>query len=39
LTDNPAEEVIDLAFIGRASQRLTTDMAALRDVRRLEEQR
>jgi len=29
VSDNPAAEVIDLAFIGRALQRLTTDVAAL----------
>jgi hypothetical protein len=31
VSDNPAGEVIDLAPIGRALQRLTTHMAALRD--------
>ena len=31
MSDSPAELVVDLAFIGRALQRLTTDMSALRD--------
>jgi len=30
MNDNPAEPVIGLARIGRASQRLNTEMAALR---------
>ena len=31
MSDTPAEPVVDLADTGRALQRLTTDMAALRD--------
>ena len=36
MSDNPPEPVVDLAFIGRALQRLTTDMAALRDEMRVQ---
>jgi hypothetical protein len=36
LSDNPAEPVVDLAYIGRALQRMTTDMAALRDEMRVQ---
>ncbi len=36
MSDNPAEPEVDLAFIGRALQRLTTDMATLRDEMRVQ---
>jgi hypothetical protein len=36
LSDNPPEPVVDLAYIGRALHRLTTDMAALRDEMRVQ---
>ena len=36
MSDNPAEPVIDLAYIGRAVQRLTTDLAAFRDEMRVQ---
>jgi hypothetical protein len=31
VSDNPAEPTIDLGFIGQALQRLTTEVASLRD--------
>jgi predicted nucleic acid-binding Zn-ribbon protein len=31
LSDTPSEPLIDLAYIGRALQRLTTEVASLRD--------
>jgi DNA-binding transcriptional regulator YbjK len=31
VSDNPAEPIIDLGFIGQALQRLTTEVASLRD--------
>lgn len=31
LSDNPAEPTIDLGFVGQALQRLTTEVASLRD--------
>ena len=31
MSDNPAEPIIDLGFIGQALQRLTTEVASLRD--------
>ena len=36
MSDSPAEPALDLAFIGRALQRLTGDMAALRDEMRVQ---
>jgi hypothetical protein len=36
LSDSPEEPVIDLAYIGRALQRLTTDMGSLRDEMRVQ---
>lgn len=36
MSDNPAEAAVDLAYIGRALQRLTTDMAALCDEMRVQ---
>jgi hypothetical protein len=36
LSDNPADQVVDLAYIGRTLQRMTTDMAALRDEMRVQ---
>jgi phage-related tail protein len=31
LSDTPSEPIIDLAYIGRALQRLTSEVASLRD--------
>lgn len=31
MSDNPAEPTIDLGFVGQALQRLTTEVASLRD--------
>jgi hypothetical protein len=31
VSDEPSEPVIDLAYVGRALQRLTTEVASLRD--------
>jgi hypothetical protein len=36
VSDNPTEPVVDLAYIGRALQRLTTEMAAFRDEMRVQ---
>jgi hypothetical protein len=36
LSDNPTEPTVDLAYIGRALQRLTSDMATLRDEMRVQ---
>ena len=31
MSDTPSEPVVDLAFVGRALQRLTSEVASLRD--------
>lgn len=36
MSDVPSEPVIDLAYIGRALQRLTSDLAAFRDEMRVQ---
>lgn len=36
MSDDPTQPQVDLAYIGRALQRLTTDVAALRDEMRVQ---